>query len=283
VATETQKLLLKDYARRVREALRAHPENTEPGLAPEFHRLLVELLPTLPAAPALTVVAEFHNAGIGRPDIALKRAGSPARAFVELKALGKSTDGARWRDAHDKRQFKRFSEFAHWATCNFHEFRLYERGEAIEHAALVPAGALDPDRDDRRADALMDRHDASEALRLLERLAQAQPPEARNAEHLAELLAYSARLVRGIVKDRLSELSEQGVTNTALQQVRQEFRDVLYSHPEAAGYAADDFDELFSGAFAQTLAFGLLLVRDATGATVDRRDGGSARARAHAG
>jgi predicted helicase len=50
--------------------------------------------------------------------------------------------------------------------------------------------------------------------------------------------------------------------------VRQEFRDVLYAHPEAAGYSATDFDALFSAAFAQTLAFGLLLVREGTGKAV---------------
>ena len=43
---------------------------------------------------------------------------------------------------------------------------------------------------------------------------------------------------------------------------------MLYSHPEAAGYSAADFDELFSAAFAQTLAFGLLLVREATGRNI---------------
>lgn len=37
----------------------------------------------------------------------------------------------------------------------------------------------------------------------------------------------------------------------------------------AGGYASKDFDALFSSAFAQTLAFGLLLVREATGAQVE--------------
>ena len=54
-----------------------------------------------------------------------------------------------------------------------------------------------------------------------------------------------------------------------LLQVRATFRDVLYAHPEAGGYAAADFDALFAGAFAQTLAFGLLLVREGSGAPVD--------------
>lgn len=260
---------LKAYARRVREQRRAHPGVTEPGLAGDFKQLLESLLPAMSVATDLTVVAEFTNRGVGRPDIALKRSGELARAFIELKALDKPTDGKKWTTAHDRRQFDRFSEFAVWATCNFHEFRLYERGESQGRAALVPEEALVPDQSDATADKLVDAHDPAPALALIERLAQSDPPAAKDAEHLAELLAHSARLVRGIVRDRLTELTAAGETNAPLQQVRKEFRDVLYSHPEAAGYSSSDFDELFSAAFAQTLAFGLLLVREATGAPVD--------------
>lgn len=227
-------------------------------------------MPELSFAPVVSVIPEYINPGVGRPDIALVRPGEPSRAFIELKSTDKPTDGTRWRDPHDRRQFKRFSEFACWAICNFHEFRLYERDESVGHAVLVPERALDPDQDDRKADRLVDKHDPETALGLIERLARTPRPQAQNAEELAELLAYSARLVRGIVMDRLAELSEEKRTDTALQQVRKEFRDVLYSHPEAAGYSSKDFDELFSGAFAQTLAFGLLLVRDATGENVGR-------------
>lgn len=264
--------VIKAYARRIREERRSHPAVTEPGLAPAFHQLLIELLPYLTAAPQdLTPLAEFINAGIGRPDIALKRPGEQARGFVELKALDKPTDGRRWTGAHDKRQFARFSELPIWATCNFHAIRLYERAEDQGHAEIVPEAALDPNRDDAAADRLIEAHDAAPALRLIERLAQSDPPQAKDAEHLAELLAYSAKLVRGIVRDRLAELAADEVTGTPLHQVRQEFRDVLYSHPEAGGYSATDFDDLFSSAFAQTLAFGLLLVREATGGKpVDR-------------
>lgn len=270
MTTSEHRAILKSYALRVRNALRAHPDNTEPGLAPEFHRMLVEMIGAFPGVANLAVIPEFRNPGVGRPDLALVAQGRPARTFIELKAINKQTDGARWRDPHDRSQFKRFSEFALWATCNFHEVRLYERNDSVGHAALVPESALDPDRDDRRADQLIDRHDAGPAIALIERLARAQPQTPENAEQLAELLAYSARLVRGIVKDRLAELATESRSDTPLQQVRQEFRDVLYSHPEAAGYSNEDFDELFSAAFAQTLAFGLLLVREATGSDVDR-------------
>jgi hypothetical protein len=267
MATDAQRLALKAYAQRVRDARRAHAAITEPGLAPEFQRLVVDLLPTLLAAP-LTVVPEFRNPQVGRPDIALTRPGQFARAFIELKSADKPTDGQAWRTPHDARQFNRFCELAHWAISNFHEFRLYERKDAVGHATVVPEAALDPVRTDPAVDRLLDAHDPDPFLRLLERLAQAQPPAAATAEQLAELLAFSARLVRGIVKDRLAELNEEKRQNTPLQQVRQEFRDVLYSHPEAAGYSNPDFDELFSAAFAQTLAFGLLLVREATGRPV---------------
>jgi hypothetical protein len=265
MTTEPQRNVLKAYARRIRATRRAHPDVTEPGLAPEFQQFLVDILPLLPGTPDLTVLAEFINAGIGRPDFALKRAGETARAFVEMKALSKPTDGTRWTIPHDKRQFARFSELPVWITCNFNEVRLYERDKDHGYAALVPDVALKPDQTDASADKLIDAHDPSAALGLIQRLAQTSPEEATNAEDLAITLAHSARLVRGIIKDRLAELTANGETDTPLQQVRQEFRDVLYSHPEAGGYSSADFDDLFSAAFAQTLAFGLLLVREATG------------------
>lgn len=83
------------YAARIRQARLAHPDISEPALAPEFQRLLSECLLVLPTAPKLQVVPEFENPGVGRPDIALKRPGEPARAFVELKHPAKHADPER--------------------------------------------------------------------------------------------------------------------------------------------------------------------------------------------
>jgi predicted helicase len=83
-------------------------------------------------------------------------------------------------------------------------------------------------------------------------------------------MAHAARLVRSIVEDRLAELTEAGEGSAPLQVVRDEFREVLYAHPQAAGYDAKRFDPLFAAAFAQTLGFGLLLVREATDRAVGR-------------
>lgn len=260
-------VLLQTYARRIRELRRANPETPETALAPEFHRLLEGLLPLLTVPQGLIVASEYRNPGVGQPDIALVRQGAPPRAFVELKAPAKSADPTRWRDPHDRRQFERFRELPVWAVCNFAEFRLFERGEDCGSAIMVPENALRPDRDDARANRAIAAHDMAPFLRLVQRLCAAagNEPNARDAPHLAMLLAHSARLVRGIVRDRLAELHAAGNPHHALLQVRQEFRDVLYAHPEAAGYGAADFSELFSAAFAQTLAFGLLLVREGTG------------------
>jgi hypothetical protein len=261
--------LLQTYAHRIRELRRANADVPETALAPAFQQLLDGLLPLLPAAPTLIVVPEYRNPGIGRPDIALVKQGAPARAFVELKAPTKSSDPTRWRD-QDRRQFERFKELRCWGTCNFAEFRLFHRDDELGNAVVVPERGLRADQDDARANRAIAEHDAADFLRLVEMLSAGagQEPNARDAEHLAALMAHSARLVRGIVRDRLADLHDAGNSRHALLQVRQEFRDVLYAHPEAAGYNAADFDGLFSAAFAQTLAFGLLLVREGTGQPV---------------
>ena len=259
---------LKAYARRIREQLRANPEAIEPALAPAFQELVQSLLPHLPAVPQLTVSPEYNQRGVGRPDIALVRAGQPPRAFIELKAPAKSADPRRWRTPHDKRQHERLQELAHWASCNFAAFHLFHRKDEQGRAEIVPEAALRPAASERAADDAIEAHDPRPLLDLLATLARADPPAARNARHLAELLAHSARLVRSSVHERIGQLREEGRENDPLMLVRNTFRNVLYAHPEAGGYPARDFDELFSAAFAQTLAFGLLLVREASGAPV---------------
>jgi hypothetical protein len=215
------------------------------------------------------VVPEFQNPGVGRPDIALKRPGEPARAFIELKHPSKPADPERWTGAHDKGQFARFQALECWAASNFVSINLLERDRQVARAAIVPKSAIDPATTDAKARALIAAQDGQPLEALLTRLAQAQAPHATTPQELAANLAYAARLVRGIVAERLAELTATGASDHPLQQVRAEFRDVLYAHPEAGGYSGASFDELFAAAFAQTLAFGLLLVREGSGQTVD--------------
>jgi hypothetical protein len=95
---------IRTYAKTIRDLLRANPATPETGLAPTFQQLVTALLPLLPAVPQLIVSPEFNQPGVGRPDIALKKQGQPARAFIELKAPTKSADPERWKDAHDKEE-----------------------------------------------------------------------------------------------------------------------------------------------------------------------------------
>lgn len=257
------------YAARIRQARLTHPDISEPALAPEFQRLLNDCLALLPAAPRLQVVPEFQNPGVGRPDIALKRPGEPARAFVELKHPAKPADPDRWKDAHDKRQYGRFKALPCWAASNFTAIHLFERDVEVAVATVVPKAALDPASSDAKAEKLIAAHDGAAFAALLTRLAQAQAPSASDARELAANLAYASRLVRGIVAERLAELRAEGVDDHPLLEVRAKFRDVLYAHPEAGGYTGASFDDLFAAAFAQTLAFGLLLVREGSGEPVD--------------
>ncbi|MDE2446755.1 MAG: N-6 DNA methylase, partial [Alphaproteobacteria bacterium] len=265
--------ILQNYAQEIRNKRRANADVAETALAPAFQQLVRDLLAHLPAAPILEVMPEYNKAGVGRPDIALIQIGAPPRAFIELKAPSKSANPESWRQG-DKLQFERFKELSNWATCNFHDFRLLSRAEQTGQAIVVPEKALAADKDDKSADKLVAEHDAKPFLTLLERLCATAvlPPAAADAEELATLLAHSAKLIRGIVRDVLPELPkevDEKKPKHPLNQVRKVFKEVLYAHPEAAGYAEKDFDKLFSGAFAQTLAFGLLLVREATGKLVD--------------
>lgn len=217
----------------------------------------------------LTTTSEYAKAGVGRPDIALTRPGQLPRAFIELKAPSKPDDPAKFKDAHDKRQFERFKSLPVWAISNFSHLRTFERGDAVWSGEIVPAKAIDPNTSDAKAAKMIEAIDTGPLLRALTPLALANPPSAKDAKELAGNLAHAARLVRAIVEDALAELSEANKTGHPIQEVCDVFRQELYARPEAGGFSNKTFEVLFSAAFAQTLAFGLLLVREATGKPVD--------------
>jgi hypothetical protein len=251
-------LAFAEEARRKRAALPGGGEGTalELLLAPLFHRLLEDVLAErLPAAPAL--LPEYTKPGIGRPDLAFKRAGAPARAFVELKEPGKALSARAFR-GHDRDQFRRFGELPVWALCNFHQIQLYRRAELVEAAAILPAAALDPATSAASAERLIRRADPAPFLAILDTLALAQPVPPRNAQEVAQRLAEAARLVREVVRDHVATGG-----SAAMAALRAEFRENLLAQaPGGTGASAAD-TALFANAFAQTLAFGLLLALEA--------------------
>jgi hypothetical protein len=258
-----------EYARSVRLDRRANPSIQGDGtglellLAPRYHTLIETVLAQRFGLPP-RVLPEYRRAGIGRPDLAFAREGQPARAFIELKQPGTSLAPNRLR-GHDANQFRRFSELPLWGFCNFHTIHLYARDDLRERAVILPALALDPTTSDAQAERLIRRHDVTAFLAILEALALAGPIAPRNAREVAEALAHAARLTRQIVRDQCSAGAPP-----MLADVRAEFRETLFAHAAAGGYDTSDEDALFANAFAQTLAFGLLVAREASGEDVDR-------------
>ncbi|HTT81739.1 MAG TPA: N-6 DNA methylase, partial [Stellaceae bacterium] len=216
----------------------------------------------MPAAPP--VLPEYEKGGIGRPDLAFKRPEQPARAFIELKPPEASLDPRRLR-GHDKDQFNRFSELPLWGFCNFHSIRLYRRDQLQSQAVLLPLAGLDPTTTDPVAERLIRRHEPGPFLEILETLAFAMPTPPKDAREIAESLARAARLVRQVVLDQC-----RAGAPPALLDVRSDFRETLFAHAAAGGYDVADEDALFANAFAQTLAFGLLLAREAGTISVNR-------------
>ncbi len=261
---------LSAYASAVRSLRASVPSADEPAHQPLFKALLDALLPLVAGAPpGIVAVAEYRMPGVGRPDIALKLGAEPARAHVELKAQGKAVDQEPGGTGHDRNQFRRFCNLPVWAVSDFQRIALWNRDQLHSTADLLPKAALTATCTAARAATLIAAHDTAGLERVLYALANAHPPVATNAREVATNLAHAARFVRDTVAPRLAELAAAGITGAPLQLVREEFRNGLYMHPVAAGYPAGDFDTLFAGAFAQTLAFGLLLVREATGLPVD--------------
>jgi hypothetical protein len=258
---------IKAFAAAVRAGRAANPGIAGDGtalellIAPLFKRLVEDLLPEITVRPP-EVLPEYTRRGVGRPDLAFAQPASPARSFIELKEPQKALDPGQFR-GHDADQFARFSELPVWALSNFCGIRLYQRGELVDVAEIVPAEAMELTTSAAKAAGLIDRLDHEGFSRILQTLATAEPPVPRDPEEVAHVLAHAARLVRSVVVAQCRE----GLGPVA-SDVRADFNETLFARAEAGGYDPTDADALFASAFAQTLIFGLLLAREASGAAV---------------
>jgi hypothetical protein len=232
-------------------------------LAPRFQVLVEALLAArFPLPPR--VLPEYRKGGIGRPDLAFARPSQPARSFIELKQPETSLTASRLR-GHDKAQHERFCKLPLWGFSNYHSINLYRRDTVVASAGILPPAALNPSTSDAQAERMIKRHDTGAFIDILDQLAFAPPLAPRNAPEVAEFLAHAARLTQHIVLDQC-----RAGASAMLSEVRAEFRETLFAHAAAGGYDVADENALFAGAFAQTLAFGLLLAREASGQDVNR-------------
>ena len=256
-----------DFAATVRADRAANPDTIGDGtalellLAPRFQTLVEAMLADV-TAHAPNVLPEFRRPGVGRPDLALKRPGEPARAFIELKQPGLVLDPDRF-TGHNAEQFARFCELPLWALCNFTSIRLYRRDTLEAEAQILPVAALEPGLSSARAGRLIRGADVSGLAAILQTLAMAAPAAPQDAEDVAAVLAHAARLVRSVVAAQCREGLDEVVSR-----VRADFNETLFARAEAGGYDSADTDSGFSSAFAQTLVFGLLLAREASGRDV---------------
>ena len=181
---------------------------------------------------------------LGRPDFAIHNNGLLA-GYVELKAPGTGADASRFK-GRNKDQFKRFAAAPNILYSDGDEWALYRSGKRI--GALVRlSGRIVEDG----AQAVSEQ-DAIAVERLLRDFLcwePALPTDRRGRIHLREfaaLLAPLCRMLRDDVADALQD------AQSPLVALAQDWRQLLF--PDAT-------DAEFADAYAQTVAFALLLGR----------------------
>ena len=181
---------------------------------------------------------------LGRPDYAV-HLNHLLAGYVELKAPGVGARATRFR-GHNRRQFRRFSAVPNILYTDGNEWALYRDGELVGKVARLSG---DVAADGRKAVAL---RDARALERLLRDFLSWQPiiPMGRNGKvdlkGFAATLAPLCRMLRDDVADALKD------RQSPLVQLAKDWRQLLF--PDAP-------DEQFADAYAQTVAFALLLGR----------------------
>ena len=174
---------------------------------------------------------------IGRPDYAVHRTGVLA-GYVELKAPGVGATAARFR-GRNRDQFKRFSAVPNMLYTDGNEWALYRNGNLVDEVVRLSGDVATP-------------QDAHAIERLLRDFLSWEPfiPTDRRGkidlEGFAALLAPLCRMLRDDVTDAL------GNPRSPLVQLAGDWRQLLFPHAT---------DEQFADAYAQTVAFALLLGR----------------------
>ena len=181
---------------------------------------------------------------LGRPDFAVHNNGLLA-GYVELKAPGTGADASRFK-GRNKSQFKRFAAAPNILYSDGDEWALYRGGKRI--GALVRlSGSIVEDG----AQAVSEK-DAAAIERLLRDFLCWEPalPTGRrgriNLREFGALLAPLCRMLRDDVADALQD------AQSPLAALAQDWRQLLF--PDAT-------DAEFADAYAQTVAFALLLGR----------------------
>lgn len=231
------------YCQRIRQIRQDPGHHPETSLYSPLETLLRELAAILDTN--LTIIQQYSTGEIGAPDFCLKPAGK-SMAFLEAKEPDKPLDNLRGRD---REQLEKYRELPNLLYTNFWDLKLFQEKNEAQQAVLLPRPCLDPTAP---YTARLAAHDPTSALDLLARFFAYSIPHITKPALLCQHLARAARLVRGAVEEAM----EIAPPDSPLGEIYSEFRDILF-------FELDKKE--FADAYAQTLAYGLLLARQATG------------------
>ena len=181
---------------------------------------------------------------LGRPDYAVHR-NQLLAGYVELKAAGVGATATRFR-GHNRGQFKRFSAIPNLLYTDGNEWALYRDGIVVDKVVRL---AGDVAVDGRNAAILQDAQAIEGLLRDFLSWQPFIPTDRKGKIDLkgfATLLAPLCRMLRDDVTDALKQPA------SPLVQLARDWRQLLF--PDAS-------DTRFADAYAQTVAFALLLGR----------------------
>lgn len=181
---------------------------------------------------------------VGRPDYAV-HLNKLLAGYVELKAPGVGATSTRFK-GHNRDQFKRFSAIPNNLYTDGNEWALYRNGELVDKVVRLSG---DVAADGKKAAAPQDAHALERLLRDFLSWQPIIPTDRKGKIDLkgfAVLLAPLCRMLRDDVADALKDPS------SPLVQLAKDWRQLLF--PDAS-------DEQFADAYAQTVAFALLLGR----------------------
>ena len=186
---------------------------------------------------------------LGRPDFAVSIDGTLA-GYVELKAPGRSADQRRFR-GRDRDQFKRFSAIPNILYSDGNEWALYRGGERAGRIVRLAGDVV------REGAGAVQERDAAQLAGVLREFLSWQPILPQNAHGRIDLKAFATLLAPlcQLLRDDVTEaLGATGRTplGTPLSQLARDWRQLLF--PDAT-------DAQFADAYAQTVAFAMLLGR----------------------
>ena len=156
---------------------------------------------------------------------------------VELKAPGKGADPRKFKDPHDKEQWKRLRSLPNLMYCDGNEFSLWHYGEAASKPVRL-IGDVETSGSKLQAPTTL--------LALFSTFLSWEPIPPKSAPELARVSARLCRLLR-------DEVTEQLATGSpSLTSLAVDWRKLLF--PEAT-------NETFADGYAQAVTFGLLMAR----------------------